>query len=49
MLVLAVLGWLWILTYFDDFVAGELEVGDVAGVAGHKVAVEDAEDGFVCD
>ena len=33
----------------DDFVAGELQRGDVAGGAGHEVAVEHAQDGFVRD
>ena len=34
---------------FDDFVARELQRGDVGGAAGHEVAVEDTEDGFVRD
>lgn len=34
---------------FDNLVAGKLEVGDVGGGAGHEVAVEDAQDGFVGD
>lgn len=34
---------------FDDFVAGELEVGNVGCGTGHEVAVENAEDGFVGD
>jgi hypothetical protein len=33
----------------DDFVARELQAGDVCGGAGHEVAVEDAEDGLVGD
>ena len=33
----------------DDLVARELQAGDVCGGAGHQVAVEDAEDGFVGD
>lgn len=33
----------------DDFVAGELQGWDVGGGAGHEVAVQDAEDGFVRD
>lgn len=32
-------GWAWCLADLDDFVTGELEIGDVAGVAGHEVAV----------
>lgn len=34
---------------FDDFVAGEVEAGYVRGVACHEVAVQHAQDGFVCD
>jgi hypothetical protein len=33
--------------YLDDFVAGEFEFGNVGRVAGHEVAVQDAENGFV--
>lgn len=31
----------------DDFITGEGEVRDILGRAGHKVAVEHAQDGFV--
>jgi hypothetical protein len=33
----------------DDFVARELQAGDICGGAGHEVAVENAEDGLVGD
>lgn len=34
---------------FDDFVAGEFEVGNIVGGAGHQIAVEDSQDGLVGD
>ena len=34
---------------FEDFVARELQHGDLEGVAGHEIAVEDAQNGFVGD
>lgn len=37
------------MTHLYDFVTGELEVRNVCGVAGHEVAVEDAEDRLVRD
>lgn len=36
-------------TYLYDFVTGEFEFGDVGSVAGHEVAVENAQDGLVGD
>lgn len=35
--------------YLDDLVTRELELGDVSRVAGHEVAVEDAENALVRD
>ena len=33
--------------YLNDLITGELELGYVGRVAGHKVAVQDAQDGLV--
>lgn len=34
-------------TCLNDFVTGKLEFRDVSCIAGHEVAVQDAQDGFV--
>lgn len=36
-------------TDLDDLVAGELERGDVHSVAGHEIAIENAQDRLVGD
>lgn len=35
------------MAYLDDFVAGEREEGNITGIAGHEVTVEDTEDGLM--
>jgi len=38
-----------VLTYFDNFVTRKFEIGNVASITGHEVAVEDSKDGLVRD
>jgi hypothetical protein len=35
--------------YFDDLIARKFELGNVGGIAGHEIAVQNAENRFVSD